>query len=277
MMSGASGPRGTSEGNRTGEGSGTSEGSAAGGTTSRTSEVDGNAVAIRLGQSLLMVVAAYLAAAAVLPWSERLALAVGVAPESPELAAIRNVGQFVGFALAAAAFMTSANDRGLVTAWLPDARGWSLGSVTAVGMVLAQFALLLVLGAVGVEVATNRALGPGRDAPIYFLYMIPVSILVVGPAEELVFRGVVQGELRKALPAAPAVSLAAFLFGSIHFIAGTGTVLEQSAYVLVVTLLALPLGYLYEYTGNLVVPALAHGLYNAALYAIQYGGATGML
>lgn len=247
------------------------------GPTASMEEIDGSRVALRLGQSLLMMVAAFVAAAALLPWAERLGLALGVAPESPELAAIRSAGQFVGFALAAVVFLTYAGDRDLVTARVPGEREAGLGLLVAAGMVLVQFALLLGLAAVGVEVATNRALTPGQGAPRYFLYMVPVSILVVGPAEELVFRGVVQGELRKALPAAPAIGLAAFLFGSIHFTAGTGTVVGQAAYVVVATLLAVPLGYLYEGTGNLVLPALAHGLYNAALYAIQYADATGLV
>ncbi|QLG27924.1 CPBP family intramembrane metalloprotease [Halorarum halophilum] len=247
------------------------------GTTASAADVDVNRVVLRFGQSLLMLVAAFVAAAALLPWAERIGLALGAAPESPELAAIRGAGQFVGFALAAIVFLTYAGDRDLVTARIPGGRNAGLGLLTAAGMVLAQFALLLALGAVGVEVATNRALTPGQEAPRYFLYMVPVSILVVGPAEELVFRGVVQGELRKALPAAPAIGLAAFLFGSIHFTAGTGTLAGQAAYVLVATLLAIPLGYLYERTRNLVLPALAHGLYNAALYAIQYADATGLV
>lgn len=231
-------------------------------------------VALRLGQSLLMMFAAFLAAAVVAPWAERLGLAVGLAPESPELVTIRTVGQFVGFILAAVVFLTYANDRDLVPVRLPSAREAAVGLAAAGGLVVAQFVLLFGLTAVGVDVATNRALTPGRDNPTYYLYMVVVSVLLVGPAEELVFRGVVQGELRKALSPAPAIVLAAFLFGSIHFLAGTGTFIEQAAYVFVATLLAIPLGYLYEVTGNLTVPALAHGTYNAVLYLIQYADAT---
>jgi membrane protease YdiL (CAAX protease family) len=35
------------------------------------------------------------------------------------------------------------------------------------------------------------------------------------------------------------------------------------------------LGGLYEHTKNLVVPIVAHGLYNATLFAIQWVNATG--
>lgn len=234
-------------------------------------------LALRVGQALLAVVAALVAGAAVTPWAENLGLALGVVPGSPELVALRTAGQFVGFALAMVVFLAYADDRDLVPVRLPTGRGAAVSAAVAGGLILAQFVLLLALGAVGVEVATNRALTPGEDAPRYFLYMVVVSVALVGPAEELVFRGVVQGELRKALSAPPAIALAAFLFGSLHFVAGTGTLVEQSAYVLVATLLALPLGYLYEVTGNLALPALAHGLYNAALYLIQYADATGLI
>ncbi|QLG61304.1 CPBP family intramembrane glutamic endopeptidase [Halorarum salinum] len=236
-----------------------------------------DSVALRLGQSLLAVVAALVAGAALAPWAGRLGLALGVAPESPEFVAVRSAGQFVGFALAMVVFLAYANDRDLVSLRRPTRHEAGLVPVAAGGLVLAQFALVLVLQAVGIGVATNRALTPGQDAPRYFLYMVAVSILLVGPAEELVFRGVVQGELRKALSAPPAIGLAAFLFGSLHFVAGTGTIVEQTAYVLVATLLALPLGYLYEATGNLTVPAVTHGLYNAVLYLVQYADATGFV
>ena len=33
---------------------------------------------------------------------------------------------------------------------------------------------------------------------------------------------------------------------------------------------ALVLGALYEYTGNIVVPELAHGAYNAVLFVVAY-------
>ena len=37
------------------------------------------------------------------------------------------------------------------------------------------------------------------------------------------------------------------------------------------------LGALYEHTGNLVVPAVAHGVYNAVTFGVEYLELTGVL
>ncbi|WP_435124207.1 CPBP family intramembrane glutamic endopeptidase [Halobaculum sp. D14] len=232
--------------------------------------VEPGAVAIRLGQAVLAVFAAFVAAAALVPIAADVGRFLGATQGSPALAVAETIGQTVGFAAAAVLFLVYAGDRELLRIRWPTRResGFVVGG--AVVLLVAQYALLLALSAVGVDVAQNRALSPGADAPVYFLYMVVVSVLFVGPAEELLFRGVAQGELRRALPAPAAVAVAGFLFGSIHFFAGTGTATQQAAYVLVATLLGCVLGSLYEDTGNLVVPALAHGAYNGVLFLIQY-------
>lgn len=235
------------------------------------------AVAVRLSQGLLMVVAALVAGSALVSVAESVGLALGVAAGSPELVVVTTVGQFVGFGVAAVTFLLYAGDPELLRVDPPTLRdvGWGVAGTAA--LLVGQWALLLGLAAVGVEVAQNRALTPGRGAPRYFLYMVVVSVLFVGPGEELVFRGVVQGELRRAVSAPAAIGVASALFGAVHVVAGTGSLVERGAYVLVALLLGCVLGYLYERRATLVVPAFAHGLYNAVLYAGQYAEAVGLL
>ncbi|MFC7197304.1 CPBP family intramembrane glutamic endopeptidase [Halosimplex aquaticum] len=55
-----------------------------------------------------------------------------------------------------------------------------------------------------------------------FLLLIPLSFLVVGPGEELLYRGLVQGTLRETLHPARAIVLASALFASIHLFSLTG-------------------------------------------------------
>jgi membrane protease YdiL (CAAX protease family) len=95
-----------------------------------------------------------------------------------------------------------------------------------------------------------------------------VSLAVVGPVEELLFRGVVQGGVRRAFDAVPAVLIASLAFGLIHLPSVSGTPVERWAYVGVVVVLGSVLGALYEWTDNVVVPGLAHGVYNAAIYVV---------
>jgi len=43
-----------------------------------------------------------------------------------------------------------------------------------------------------------------------------------------------------------------------------------------ITLLGVVLGYLYERTQNVVVPALVHGVHNAVIFGLQYLSAIGV-
>lgn len=116
----------------------------------------------------------------------------------------------------------------------------------------------------------NQAVLAGSGDPTYFLIMVPVSILFVGPAEELLFRGAVQGRLRQSWGVWPAILTATVLFGLVHIPAITGGFGAQLSYALLVAVLGLLLGYLYEYTGNILVPSLIHGAYNATLFGMLY-------
>ncbi|WP_276299689.1 CPBP family intramembrane glutamic endopeptidase [Halorussus lipolyticus] len=103
--------------------------------------------------------------------------------------------------------------------------------------------------------------------------LIPLSVLVIGPAEELLFRGVIQSYLDGAFSRAPAVVLTSVLFALVHL--PTTWVATPDPVAVAVTLailfgLSVLLGYFFVWTENLVVPILIHGLYDALLFAIAY-------
>lgn len=123
--------------------------------------------------------------------------------------------------------------------------------------------------------AQNQIMTAGQQNPEVFLLLVPLSFLVVGPGEELVFRGLVQGTLRETLHPARAVVLASALFASIHLFSLTGE--GKLVYIGVAFVMALVLGAAYEFTGNLTVPAVIHGAYNAVQFAGAYLMATGGL
>ncbi len=237
----------------------------------------GARASIRLGQGVLVVFAAYLVASAVtIPLADA---AVGFGLVVAETAAheiLKTIIQFAGFLIAVAGFFIITDDWGLVGYNRPTAREVGLITAGLGGLLLIQFGLVYLAGLVGIQPAQNQALVPGQQNPDYFLYMIAVSIAVVGPAEELLFRGVVQGLLRRAWGSSGSILVAAGFFGLIHLLALQGTTGQLVLYVSVATLLGCLLGYLYEHTGNIVVPGLAHGGYNAALFAIQYVTAVGL-
>lgn len=123
----------------------------------------------------------------------------------------------------------------------------------------------------GSEGTTHSGIEAGREYPILFLVGIPIALLLTGPGEELLFRGVIQSRLRETFPTAVAVGLTGLVFGVIHLPVYTGD--ELSAVVVsigTVTTLGLYFGTLYECSDNLLVPALVHGCFNATVYLSNY-------
>jgi membrane protease YdiL (CAAX protease family) len=102
------------------------------------------------------------------------------------------------------------------------------------------------------------------------LLLIPAAFLLIGPGEELLFRGVVQGTLRRAFDPVPAIAIAAAVFAAIHYFALAGPSVGRVATIGVLFLPSLVFGAVYEYTDNLVVPSLIHGAYDATLFAVLY-------
>ncbi|MDS0301435.1 CPBP family intramembrane metalloprotease [Halogeometricum sp. S1BR25-6] len=130
------------------------------------------------------------------------------------------------------------------------------------------FGLTGFVTAVGLPIAQNNVAIIASETPSVVLLLVPLSILFVGPGEELLFRGIVQGLLTESFAARSAIVLASAIFAISH--AGSLTGRGQLTYMIVVFGLAVVLGTLYELSGNLVVPALLHGGYNAVLYANLY-------
>lgn len=133
----------------------------------------------------------------------------------------------------------------------------------------------VVLSSLGIESAQNQIVTIGNQNPSVFLLLIPLSFLLVGPGEELLFRGLIQGTLAESFHPARAVVLASALFASVHLFSLSGE--GKFVYVGIVFALALVLGSTYVYTDNLVVPALIHGAYNAVQFGWAYLVATGGL
>ncbi|MBX0324921.1 CPBP family intramembrane metalloprotease [Halomicroarcula sp. F13] len=164
---------------------------------------------------------------------------------------------------------------GFVPVRLPDKREGAViigGSIAILGLL---FVASSVITALGLNSAQNQIVKVGRQNPSVFLLLIPLQFLLVGPGEELLFRGLVQGTLRESLHPARAIILASALFASIHLFSLSGE--GKLVYIGIAFVLALVLGAAYEYTDNLTVPAVIHGTYNAVQFAGAYLTATGGL
>ena len=157
---------------------------------------------------------------------------------------------------------------------MPTLREWGwgvagfLGSVvlTVVFTVFTEFIITAFGSRIGAEPATPlvvRALEQNLQVALAFLFV--ASFLLIGPIEELLFRGVVQGRVREAFGSVTTILISGLLFGLAH----SGTYLLGSSEFLslpvLIALLGIAVngawyGLLYERTANLSVPIIAHAL-----------------
>ena len=131
-----------------------------------------------------------------------------------------------------------------------------VGAVTVVSLPVAQHSL-------GRDVAAG---GPGVA-----LVLVALSVLVVGPVEELLFRGVVQRRLAETVPESTAVGLAALVFALAHLpVYATAGPVAVAVSLGTLVVLGAVWGWVYARTGSVVPAALCHGCYNGALFGVAY-------
>lgn len=90
--------------------------------------------------------------------------------------------------------------------------------------------------------------------------VLVVVALLAGLSEEALFRGVLQTALVAHLPLLAAVAVTAVLFGVAHWITPT--------YALLAGIVGAYLGALFVLSGNLLVPVVAHALYDVVALAL---------
>jgi len=139
---------------------------------------------------------------------------------------------------------------------------------------VALYAISIVLTLTSTEAASNTGATTALEHPEIIPFLIPLQLLLIGPGEELLFRGVIQRRLRERFAAWPAIIVASLAFAPAHVIALSG---GPTAVLVSISVLFVPsilFGYTFERTNNLAVPALTHGLYNATLFALMYVAVT---
>lgn len=197
---------------------------------------------------------------------------------TPALVTVTMVAQYTGV-LAVAVLYLAGRDRpvAFLRVGRPTVRdlGWVVAGLVVLFTALTAATYVLDQG--GLALPEHSFLQSAE--PLAVLLLVPFSILITGPIEELVYRGIVQTRLKRAYGTAPAVLGAAAIFGLVHVPAYAlgdpgGSV---AGAIVVVCLLGALLGLLYEYTGNLFVAALAHGVYNAVTFGNAYLEMTGVV
>ena len=140
---------------------------------------------------------------------------------------------------------------------------------------VAAFFLLLLAGTI--SVIEEFILGPDPMGEELLQVLLPRNLLqlfaivgfslaLVGPAEELAFRGFVQRGFENSFGKTVGLLIASILFGLLHG-------LNSLRAIIPVSVVSLVLGYIWQKTdGNTTSTAWMHGLYDAIAILIAYFG-----
>lgn len=169
-------------------------------------------------------------------------------------------------------------DRGFLDISGPTQRDigyWVIGVTTLIAL---NIVIGLAFQRLGLASARHSVIRTAESSPEILLVLIPLSIIVIGPGEELLYRNIVQKSLYDAFSKPAAVIIASAIFAGVHLFAfwpANGNPLGTVNTLLVVFILAVILGSVYERTENIVVPAAVHGTFNAVAFAVTYAQLTG--
>lgn len=193
--------------------------------------------------------------------------------------AISNVSVGLGGLLTAVVYFTLSDDEwAYIDVSVPRLSQAKDGLFALLAVVLGVYAVGEVSRYAGVESASHSLVDTVAESgnPEILLWLAVLAFLVVGPAEELVYRNIVQKRLYTNFSGGTAVVVSSMMFALVHFpsyLNGTGgQTLSSLATIFVV---ALPLGWVFLKTSNLFYPTAVHGAYNAFVYYSLYATAAG--
>lgn len=146
-----------------------------------------------------------------------------------------------------------------------------------VGGLIAGFVVVVLQFAITDTIVPTIELSPGftefsnigRVTGSGLLVGAVLSLVLVGPVEEFLFRGIIQERLLEALSPVSAVGIASVVFAFFHFY--PVALLSPPPVVFVhmagyYTAMGVIFGWVYHRTNTLIAPALVHGLFNAVLF-----------
>jgi hypothetical protein len=185
--------------------------------------------------------------------------------------------QGVGLMVTSLAYLRYQNRLDIIRVRLPTLRDAGYTLLGLVGLLAALAVVQVIVTELGLSTPSVALVEDGLSNPTLMLYLIPFMYLLVGPGEELMFRGAIQGMLGEGFPRWLAVVLASAVFAAVHVTNVIGSPpVQVLTYLAIIFVLSLILGAVYERTSNLIVPAFVHGTYNSLVVLSIYATATGV-
>ncbi|WP_254762530.1 CPBP family intramembrane glutamic endopeptidase [Natrinema marinum] len=180
---------------------------------------------------------------------------------------------FVGFVLAGAIYL-AATDRGwsYVDLRPPTKQGWLYILAGVLGSIVFYVLVSVIVQLLSLPSAGNSVMTYIGDDQTMVLVMIAIVFFFNAPAEEFLFRNIVQKRLYDAFSRVQAVVIASAIFALIHVVsyAVSESLLATVVPVVVVFGGSLIFGLLYAKTDNLFVPIAAHASFNALQFGLIY-------
>jgi membrane protease YdiL (CAAX protease family) len=179
------------------------------------------------------------------------------------------IGTFIGLGVVGAIRRAKATDFGLPIE-ASDLRGaaWGFGALG----VLILFGVLL--DTLGVEVPVQEVAGAiaASEGPLLMLAAVLGAGVMAPITEELLYRGVLQGALRRRFPPVTAIALTSAVFAVTH-VQGGSLALVVGVLLVPIFALSLLLGWLVERDGGRIGRAFfAHAAYNSVQVLLLFSG-----
>jgi membrane protease YdiL (CAAX protease family) len=113
----------------------------------------------------------------------------------------------------------------------------------------------------------DSVVSSGSADPVFFLVLLVLSVVVIAPGEELIWRNIIQRTMYPLIGKPLSIVVASVSFAAIHipaYIGGNPSSVVSS--LVVVFILSVVFGSVYAYTENLTIPIATHGVYNMIIY-----------
>ncbi|APX97825.1 CPBP family intramembrane glutamic endopeptidase [Natronorubrum daqingense] len=201
------------------------------------------------------------------------ALLEGLGDASVEGRALLLILNFVGMALAGVIYLV-ATGRGLswIDLHVPTRNDWKYLIGGSIGTIVFLYVVSLLFTLLNVPAAESNVMDIVGEDQTMILIMIFIVFFFNAPAEEFLFRNVIQKRLYAAFTRMHAVIVTSVIFALVHLpmYLLTGELVATFASLTIMFGGSVIFGYLYAKTDNLLVPTAAHAALNAFQFAILY-------
>lgn len=185
---------------------------------------------------------------------------------------------FVGFFLVGGLYLwRTGRGWSFIDLRVPTLREWGYAAGGVVAAFVAMVGVSLASQLLELPRAENQAIELVGGDPTMVLIMIAIVFFFNAPAEEFLFRNVVQKRLYAAFSRWGAILVTSLIFAAIHIptygLTLDGTAAPASAIAVTMIVMfagSVIFGYVYAATDNLVVPIVAHAVYNGVQFGLLY-------